>query len=76
VASEPIIAPSARKHGIDDEDILHAYANPVRFYDVDEGMVMVIGPDRSARLVEVGVVEGDLAPVIVHATKARKKFLR
>jgi hypothetical protein len=75
VASEPIIAPSARKHGID-EEILHAYANPVRFYDIDEGMVVVIGTDRSARLVEVGVVEGDLAPVIVHAMKARQKFLR
>jgi hypothetical protein len=74
VASEPIIAPSARKHGVDDEDILHAYANPIRFYDVDEGMV--IGPDRSAQMVEVGVVEGDLASVIVHAMKARKKFLR
>jgi hypothetical protein len=75
-ASEPIIAPSARKHGVDDEDILHGYANPVRFYDVDEDMVMVIGPDRSAQMVEVGVVEGDLAPVIVHVMKAQRKFLR
>jgi hypothetical protein len=31
---------------------------------------MFIGPDRSARMLEVGVVYGDLAPVIVHAMKA------
>lgn len=44
--------------------------------NVDEGLAMFIGPDRSARMLEVGVVDGDLAPVIVHAMKARAKFLR
>jgi len=37
---------------------------------------MFIGPDQAARMLEVGVVDGDLAPVIVHAMKARAKFLR
>jgi len=73
---EPIIAGAARKHGVSDQDMLHAYANPIRIYEVDEGLVMFIGPDRSARMLEVGVVDGDLAPVIVHAIKARAKFLR
>jgi hypothetical protein len=47
---EPIIAASARKHGVADEDMLHAYANPIRFYAVDEGLQMLIGPD----LVQIG----------------------
>jgi hypothetical protein len=76
VTIDPIIAGSARKHGVTDDDMLHAYANPVRLFAVDEGLQMLIGPDRAARLLEIGVVEGDLAPVIVHAMAARQKFLR
>jgi hypothetical protein len=76
MALEPIIVSTARKHGVSDQDMLHAYANPIRIYEVDEGLAMFIGPDRSARMLEVGVVDGDLAPVIVHAMKARAKFLR
>lgn len=77
MATEPIIADRARKHGVSDDDMLHAYANPIRSYDVDEGLVMLVGPDRAAaHMLEVGVVDGDIAPVIVHAMKARDKFLR
>lgn len=76
MAPEPIIADSARKHGIEDEDMLHAYRNPIRHYEVDDGMDMLIGADRSARMLEVGVVQGDTAPVIVHAMTVRDKFLR
>ena len=73
---EPIIAPSALKHGLVQEDILHAYRNPVRVWDLGEGMTMIIGPNRAAIILEVGYVEGDLAVVIVHAMTAREKFLR
>jgi len=37
---------------------------------------MIIGANRAAIVYEVGVVEGVLAPVIVHVMKARAKFLR
>lgn len=37
---------------------------------------MVIGATRTAMLLELGVVEGALAPVIVPAMRAREKFLR
>lgn len=40
---DPIIAGSARKHGVSDEDMLHAYANPIRVFDLDEGFTMIIG---------------------------------
>jgi hypothetical protein len=28
---------------VSEEDILHAYANPIRVFDLDEGFTMVIG---------------------------------
>jgi hypothetical protein len=61
---DPVILASARKHGIDDEDMLHAYRHPIRVFDLDD-LVMLIGPDSSARLLEF----------IVHAMAARPKFL-
>jgi hypothetical protein len=72
----PFIAPSAHKHGIADDDILHAFRNPIRNYDPgDEGLTMLVGPARDATLLEVGVVDSDDGPVIVHADIARQKFL-
>ena len=72
----PIIAESARKHGVSDKDMLHAYAHPIRVYDLDDGLTMVIGANHAAIVYEIGVVEGTVAPVIVHAMKARDKFMR
>jgi hypothetical protein len=37
-----------RAHGVSDEDILHAYANPIRVFDLDEGFTMVIGANLAA----------------------------
>jgi hypothetical protein len=76
VGAEPIIAESARKHGVSDEDILHAYWNPIRVFELDEGFTMVIGANHAAIVFEIGVVDGIEAPVIVHAMRAREKFLR
>ena len=76
MGGEPIIAPSARKHGLLDADILHAYAHPIRVFELEEGFTMLIGASRSVALLEVGVVAGDTAEVVVHAMPARPKFLR
>jgi hypothetical protein len=71
-----IIAESAHKHGVSDEDIRHAYAHPIRVFDLDEGFTMVIGANHAAIIYEIGVVDGVPAPVVVHAMRARDKFLR
>ena len=71
---DPVIVPSARKHGIDDDDILHAYRNPIRVFDMED-LVMLIGPDRAARLLEIGIAHAGGIDFIVHATAARSKFL-
>lgn len=72
----PLIAPSARKHGIADADMTHAFNNPILVEDLDDGFTMFIGGDRSGDLLEVGVVDGEDGPVIVHAMPARPQYLR
>jgi hypothetical protein len=72
----PIIAASARRHGVSDEDILHAYPHPMRIFELDEGLTMIIGANQAAIIYEIGVVDGVQAPVIVHTMKARQRFLR
>lgn len=66
---EPVIAEGARKHG----DVLHAYANPVQVFDLDEGFTQVIGANPAAILLQVGVVEGAAAPGVVHAMRSRHR---
>jgi hypothetical protein len=70
------IAESARRHGIADEDMLHAVRNAVATEDLDDGLTMFIGPARDATVLEVGVVDGEDGPVIVHAMAARPKYVR
>jgi hypothetical protein len=72
---DPVILASARKHGISDNDMLHAYRNPIRVFDLD-GLVMLIGGDESGRLLEIGAVAGDGEEFIAHAMEARPRFLR
>jgi hypothetical protein len=72
----PDIAPSARRHGVADDDMRHALRNPVRVFYPDEGLTMFIGPRRDGSLLEIGVVDGDAGPVIVHADRARPKYLQ
>jgi len=76
VVEDPIIAPSALKHGLSEDEILHAYRNPVQVWDLGDGYTMIVGPNAAAIFLEVGYVEGDTAVVIVHAMRAREKFLR
>lgn len=76
MGGDPIIAESARRHGVSDEDILHAYAHAIRVFELDEGFTMIIGADRAVIIYEIGAVEGATAVVIVPAMRAREKFLR
>ena len=71
---DPVILASARKHQIADDDMLHAYRNPIRVFDLD-GLTMLIGPDTAARLLEIGVSEAEGIEFIVHAMPARDRFL-
>jgi hypothetical protein len=72
---DPVILESARKHGISDADMLHAYRHPVRVFVMDD-LVMLVGGDEAGHLLEVGVAEAEGLEFIVHAMPARQRFLR
>ena len=76
MSKPPLICFSAFKHGIKREDILHAYRNQFQSWELGDGFTMVIGASQSAVILEVGYVKRDAALVIVHAMRAREKFLR
>jgi hypothetical protein len=71
---DPVILGSARKHGLTDEDILHAYWNPMRVFDLDD-LTMLIGAARTGALLEIGVARAEGIDFVVHAMPARPKFL-
>jgi hypothetical protein len=72
----PVITPSALRHGVPEETIVHAFNNPIRVEDLEEGLTMLIGPDAAGNLYEVGIVSSGEEPVVVHAMPARSKYLR
>lgn len=72
----PLIAASARKHGVRDDDMLHAFNHPIFVDDLDEGFVMFIGADTAGNLLEIGVIDSTDGPIIIHAMAARPKYLR
>ena len=72
---DPVVLASARRHGISDDDMLHAYRNPIRIFDVDD-LTMLIGADPAGPLLEVGLAEAEGIEFVVHAMPARSKFVR
>jgi hypothetical protein len=75
---EPFVADSARKHEVPEADILYAFNHPLSVIadQDDDDVIMIVGPDRAATLVEVGIVDSDRGPVIIHAFRpARDKYL-
>jgi hypothetical protein len=73
---EPLSTPSAYRHGTDRTAIVHAFNHATRSTDLDEGLTMLVGPDHAGNLLEVGVVDGQDGPVVVHAMPVRPRYLR
>ena len=70
---------SARRHGITDDDILHAIEHSLLVEDLgeDPDRWLVIGPDRATNLLEIVVLitaEGD--ELIIHAMPLRAVYRR
>lgn len=71
------IEASARKHGVSDEDMLHAYRHHWRaFATPDPDVTMFIGPSSDREPLGVGLVADDDGEAIIHAMPARPKFLK
>ncbi|HSH60095.1 MAG TPA: hypothetical protein VK988_10720 [Acidimicrobiales bacterium] len=73
---EPFIAHSARRHGVRDAVIFHAFMHPILVEQLDDALTMLVGPDPAGNLYEIGVVTSEDGPVIVHAMPARSRYLR
>lgn len=70
------IVASARKHGIRDDDMLHALRHYWRHFDTDDPSVtLFIGPSTTAEPLEVAVVRDEDGTAIIHAMGARRKYL-
>ncbi len=70
------IEASARKHGVSDDDMLHAFRHHWRAFETDDpDVTMFIGPSTTSAPLEVGVVTDDDGVAIIHAMPARNKFL-
>lgn len=70
---------SARRHGIEDDDIHHAAAHALVVVDLDPDgdppKQLAIGPDRSGNLLEVIVLAlADDELLAVHAMPLRKRY--
>lgn len=67
-------ATSARKHGISEQDVLHAIDNAIRYGEQEyegEARMLIIGPDRAGRLLEIVLVPADGPQRIIHADLLR-----
>jgi hypothetical protein len=71
------IHPSARKHGIADDDIEHATAHAMTIDDMDDDARLYLGPSRSADLLEVvTIVRDDGSELAIHAMRMRRGYRR
>src|SRR5579884_202834 len=70
---------SARRHGVADQDILHAIDHALAIEDAgeDPDRWLIIGPDTAANLLEVVVmVTAEANQVAIHAMPMRDKYAR
>lgn len=69
------IHPSARKHGVADEDIEHAIRNAMTIEDLDDDLQLYLGPARGGDLLEVvTLVRNKLPELAIHAMRMRSKY--
>lgn len=72
--SQVRIHQTARKHGISDDAMMHALRFALAEVIQTGDLLMVIGPDHTGRLLEVGVLDADDDdPVIIHAMVMSKE---
>lgn len=71
------IGKPARRHGIDDEDIWHAVRNMTHTVSDSDDLILIIGPARNGRPLEIGVLgPATDDPVVIHAMWLRPRFQR
>ena len=67
------ITDSARRHGISDDDIEHAYRNLVEVRQRDDGTFQAYGIDRAGNFREIAYRLIDDEIVVFHADRDRRR---
>jgi hypothetical protein len=72
------VLPSARRHGISDDDIRHGIDNAVAAITapVQPDFTMIVGPDLNGNLLEIGIATADDNDYVIHAMSARTKYVK
>jgi hypothetical protein len=71
------VHPSARKHGVADEDIDHAVTNAMTIDEQEDDTRLYLGPSRTAEFLEiVTIVRADGSELAIHAMRMRPKYRR
>lgn len=72
-----VIAPSARKHGISDNDMTHALKHHQLVIGTDDPeFIIYVGPSRTAEPLETGVLDDEDGLTVIHAMSARFRYLK
>ncbi len=68
LADAPIWS-TAYRHQVTEEDIRHALRNWVQVNDSQDDVTLFLGPDQAGNMIEVGVLDTDDGPAIIHAMR-------
>lgn len=74
---QPFITASARKHGYDQTEIMHAFQQAIRLVEFEyhgEERLLIIGPAPDGSLLELVAVPVHSPARIIHADALRPKF--
>ncbi len=76
--SETQVSESAYRHGLTIDEIRHAWANAVAFFDIDHEheptKSLCIGPDTAGNLLEVLYLQLPDGDLVIHAMPLRSAF--
>lgn len=72
------ILPSARRHGVADDDIEHAVVGALAVEEIGDDPLrhLVLGPDRAGNLLELVILDRPRGPAVIHAMPMRKQYER
>lgn len=64
---------SARKHGIEDDDMQHAVENSLVWIEISDDPIryLLAGPDRSGTVVEIVIMIIEDREIVIHAMPIR-----
>jgi hypothetical protein len=68
------ILPSARKHNVGDDDMVHAFENCLEWVEIGEDpfRYLTAGPDLSGNVIELVIVVAEDVELLIHAMPIRR----